>query len=147
MISKLRGFDVFSWAAAMVHRNCVLFGFHEPWTHLNIPSHTVQPGNPALVPPCTHLQKLSRWRDTWGTTLTVRNVDAAVKAQLCLRAARHGRSMEAELRSNLTDALASECDHEPDLAEAIWRRFAALGDVELEAQPPVAIGPPPIFDP
>ena len=86
-------------------------------------------------------------RDTRGTTLTIRNVDAAVKAQLRVRAARHGRSMEAELRAILTDALAGERDREPDLAAAIGRRFAALGDVELEPHPPVAIGPLPTFDP
>lgn len=85
--------------------------------------------------------------DLPATTLTIRNVDGAVKEQLRVRAARHRRSMEAELRSILSDALAGERDREPNLAEAIRRRFAALGDVELEPHPPVTIGPPPVFDP
>src|SRR5258708_38307668 len=41
-------------------------------------------------------------------TLTIRNVDLAVKESLRVRAARHGRSMEAELRTILANALASD---------------------------------------
>jgi plasmid stability protein len=70
-----------------------------------------------------------------------------VKERLRVRAARHGRSMEAELRSILSEAMASERDEEPNLAEAIRRRFAPLGGVELEAHPPVQIGEPIVFDP
>jgi len=40
-----------------------------------------------------------------GTTLTVRNLDEATKAQLRLQAARHGRSME-EVRTILREAFA-----------------------------------------
>jgi plasmid stability protein len=80
-------------------------------------------------------------------TLTIRNVEAAVKERLRIRAARHGRSMEAELRSILGEAMASGRDEEPNLAEAIRRRFAPLGGVELEAHPPVPIGAPAAFDP
>jgi len=36
-----------------------------------------------------------------GNTLTVRNLDEAVKQRLRLQAARHGRSMEAEARDIL----------------------------------------------
>jgi plasmid stability protein len=79
------------------------------------------------------------------TTLTIRNVDIAVKEQLRVRAARRGRSMEAELRSILSDALGS--DREPNLAERIRRRMAPLGGVDLEPHPPVPTGPPPTFDP
>lgn len=39
-------------------------------------------------------------------TLTIRNIDAAVKQRLRVRAARHGRSMTAELRGILNEALA-----------------------------------------
>jgi plasmid stability protein len=77
------------------------------------------------------------------TTLTIRNVDAAVKEQLRVRAARRGRSMEAELRVILNDALSGE--GEPNLAERIRRRFAPLGGVE--PHPPVPIRTPPTFDP
>ena len=81
-------------------------------------------------------------------TLTIRNVDAAVKERLRVRAARHGRSMEAELRSILSEAVEAERDQpEPNLAEAIRRRFAPLGGVDLKPHPPVPVGPPPSFDP
>jgi len=39
-------------------------------------------------------------------TLTVRELDEDVKARLRVRAAKHGRSMEAEVRAILTDAVA-----------------------------------------
>jgi len=81
------------------------------------------------------------------TTLTIRNVDAAVKERLRVRAARHGRSMETELRYILGEALESGQKHEPNLAEAIRRRFAPLGGVELESHPPVPMREPPVFDP
>ena len=85
--------------------------------------------------------------DTSMATLTIRNVDAAVKERLRVRAARHGRSMEAELRSILSEAVKANESAEPNLAEAIRRRFAPLGGVDLEPHPPVPIGPPPSFDP
>ena len=78
---------------------------------------------------------------------TIRNVDAAVKERLRIRAARHGRSMEAELRTILNDALASDGEAELNLAEAIRRRMAPLGGMELEVHPRVAIRNPPTFDP
>ncbi|MEY4484064.1 MAG: hypothetical protein RL693_1516 [Verrucomicrobiota bacterium] len=37
-----------------------------------------------------------------GTTLTIRNLDETVKQKLRVRAAQHGRSMEAEVRDILT---------------------------------------------
>ena len=43
--------------------------------------------------------------ETWMTTVTIRNVDPALKEELRVRAARHGRSMEAELRHILKEAL------------------------------------------
>ena len=42
------------------------------------------------------------------TTLTIRNVDPALKEELRVRVARHGRSMEAELRHILKEALGGE---------------------------------------
>lgn len=80
-------------------------------------------------------------------TLAIRNIDAAVKEQLCVRAARHGHSMEAELRSIVTDAVTHEEAPEPNLAEAIRRRFAPLGGAELEPHPAVPVAAPPSFDP
>jgi plasmid stability protein len=80
-------------------------------------------------------------------TLTIRNVDAGVKERLRVRAARHGRSMEAEVRSILSAAVAGDRDErEPNLAEAIRRRFAPLGGADdIEPHPPVLVGEPPQF--
>jgi antitoxin FitA len=77
-------------------------------------------------------------------TLTVRDVDPRLKERLRVRAARNGRSMEAELRHILGETLGREAtDREPNLAEAIRRRFAPLGGVELAPHPPVPVGEPP----
>ena len=79
-------------------------------------------------------------------TLTVRNVDARLKERLRLRATRHGRSMEAELHHILDEALGQDVEREPNLAEAIRRRFEPLGGVELSAHPPVPVEEPPSFE-
>jgi len=82
------------------------------------------------------------------STLTIRNVEPAVKEQLRLRAARNGRSMEAELRNILVDAMGGERGREINLAEAIRRRFAPFGGVDgLEPHPPVMVDEPIAFDP
>jgi plasmid stability protein len=73
-------------------------------------------------------------------TLTIRNVDPALKERLRLRAARNGRSMAAELRHILHATIGVERNSEVNLAEAIRRRFAPLGGVELEPHPPVHAG-------
>jgi len=82
-----------------------------------------------------------------GATLTIRNVDPAVKERLRIRAARHGHSMEAELRAILAEAIRDDRPDEPNLAEAIRRRMAPFGGVELEEFPSVLVPPPPSFDP
>ncbi|WP_428486367.1 FitA-like ribbon-helix-helix domain-containing protein [Rhodopila sp.] len=80
-------------------------------------------------------------------TLTIRNINAAVKDQLRVQAARNGRSMEAELRAIITDAVNTKPHHEVNLAEAIRRRFAPFGGVDnLEAHPRVPVRNPPVFD-
>jgi antitoxin FitA len=81
-------------------------------------------------------------------TLTIRNLEPGVKERLRVRAARHGRSMEAEVRSILSEAVVDDRDRpEPNLAEAIRRRFAPLGGVDdLEPHPPVPVGEPPRFE-
>jgi plasmid stability protein len=80
------------------------------------------------------------------STLMIRNVDTALKERLRVRAAKHGRSMEAELRQILRTVLAAEEPQEVDLAEAIRRRFAPLGGMELDPLPPVPVRDPPTFD-
>lgn len=66
--------------------------------------------------------------------ISVRELDDDVAARLKVRAARHGRSMEAEVRVILLNALASG-DEGPNLAQAIRERFADFGGVELELPP------------
>lgn len=77
------------------------------------------------------------------TTLTVRNVDPSLKERLRVRAARNGRSMEAELRHILSGTLGREKDRELNLADAIRRRFEPLGGAELAPHPPVPVREPP----
>ena len=80
------------------------------------------------------------------TTLTIRNVDQRLKEHLRIRAARNGHSMEAELRQILRETLESGQSPELNLAEAIRRRFAPLGGVELEPHPPSPTREPPQFE-
>jgi antitoxin FitA len=79
-------------------------------------------------------------------TLTIRNVDSTLKERLRVRAARHGHSMEAELRTILLEALRHDEDSAPNLAEVIRRRFAPFGGVELPEHSPVTVGPPANFE-
>ncbi|XYD06886.1 Arc family DNA-binding protein [Methylobacterium sp. NMS12] len=78
-------------------------------------------------------------------TITIRNLDGRVKERLRVRAAKNGRSMEAEARSILSDTLGNEAAESVSLAEAIRRRVAPLGGIELEDHPVVSIGEPPSF--
>ncbi len=59
--------------------------------------------------------------------LVVRNLDADVKTRLGRRAARHGRSMEAEVRQILADAVASDEPAAGSLGSRLAARFAGLG--------------------
>jgi antitoxin FitA len=63
--------------------------------------------------------------------LSIRNLDETVKRRLQIRAARHGRSMEAEAREILSEAL-----YEPAEAAGLFTeildRFGALGGVDLD---------------
>lgn len=58
--------------------------------------------------------------------LIVRGVDE-VKRRLQARAARHGRSMEAEVRDILSDALKYDQRPTEGLGTRISRRFAGIG--------------------
>lgn len=66
--------------------------------------------------------------------LSIRNLDDDVKQRLRVRAAEHGRSMEAEVREILTEALR---DPEPPANPFAYlrERFAAIGGVELDLPP------------
>lgn len=67
--------------------------------------------------------------------ISVRDLDEGVARRLKVRAARHGRSMEAEVRAILTDAVVPEAADRLNLAQAIRERFAAIGGIDLEIPP------------
>jgi plasmid stability protein len=71
------------------------------------------------------------------SAMSIRNIDDRVKERLRVRAARHGRSMEAEVRAILTDAV-TEPGEASGLAETILDRFGELGGVELDLPPRAA---------
>jgi plasmid stability protein len=78
-------------------------------------------------------------------TLTIRQLEDKIKSRLRVRAAHHGRSMEEEAREILRSALAGSSTGKGNLAEAIRRRFAALGGLELESPRRDAMRPEPNF--
>jgi len=66
--------------------------------------------------------------------MSIRNLDDRVLERLRVRAARHGRSMEAEVRAILTEAV-REPGGAPSLLDVIVHRFGELGGVELDLPP------------
>lgn len=71
--------------------------------------------------------------------LSIRNLDEDVKRRLRVRAAEHGRSMEAEVREILNAALPPS-DPPANPFYFLMQRFAAIGGVELDL--PARIEPP-----
>jgi antitoxin FitA len=60
-------------------------------------------------------------------SITIRNLDKSIKEQLRVQAAKHGRSMEEEVRTILKVALATESASTGNLAESVRKRFGPLG--------------------
>ena len=60
------------------------------------------------------------------SSLTVRNLDESVKSSLRVRAARHGRSMEQEVRQILEAIVAPEQAAQVSFAERVNSRFSGL---------------------
>jgi plasmid stability protein len=65
--------------------------------------------------------------------MTIRGLDDEVRDKLRRRAAEHGRSMEAEVRAILTDAVASPVER--TLVDVLLQMREALGGLELEIPP------------
>lgn len=70
-----------------------------------------------------------------NSTLTVRNLDDAVKGRLRVRAAENGRSMEAEARAILHDTLLGADASAVRLGSRIHARFAGLRADALDLPP------------
>ena len=65
-------------------------------------------------------------------SLTIRQIDDALKQKLRIQAALHGWSMEEEVRVILRNALQEQPVNQAlNIAQRIHQRFAALGGVEL----------------
>ena len=81
------------------------------------------------------------------SSITIRNLDPAIKERLRVRAAEHGHSMEAEARRILQSALKGQ-PRKPtrSLYDRIHERFAAIGGVDLELPPREPGREPPRFD-
>lgn len=73
-------------------------------------------------------------------TITVRNLDGRVKERLRVRATQNGRSMEAEARLILSNALTPELGESSNLAAAIRRHVAPLGSLDLAERSAITIG-------
>jgi plasmid stability protein len=64
-------------------------------------------------------------------SITIRDLDPELKSRLRVRAARHGRSMEEEVRVILRAAVADRVEEMPRLGSSIQRRFQDLGGIDL----------------
>ena len=71
--------------------------------------------------------------------VSIRDLDDHVRDGLRQRAARNGRSMEAEIRAILTDAVSAP-EKSMGLGEALLARFQSVGGVDL--RPPSRTEPP-----
>lgn len=81
-------------------------------------------------------------------SLTIRNLDERTKAQLRIRAARHGRSMEEEVRTILRDAIEARqpAGSGQGLGSRIHAHFAQLGGVDLDLPERSSLPVPAEFD-
>jgi plasmid stability protein len=78
--------------------------------------------------------------------LTIRKLDQKTKTRLRVRAAHHGRSMEEEAREILRSALTTSSRTNGNLAEAIRRRFASFGGIEISLPKRDAVRKAPGFE-
>ena len=82
------------------------------------------------------------------SSITIRNLDDSLKASLRLRAARHGLSMEQEVRNILQTTLSAESRLIPGLsfAQRINQRFKGLGGEALAVPERQEARPAPSFN-
>jgi plasmid stability protein len=98
---------------------------------------------PRHYPPCA-VTAISDIVDGMAV-ITIRQLEENIKSRLRVRAAHHGRSMEAEARAILRSALGAASPVKGNLAERIRQRFAPLGGVELKLPRRDPIRKPPDF--
>jgi antitoxin FitA len=79
-------------------------------------------------------------------SITIRNLDEALKRKLRVRAAHRNHSMEDEVRDILRSALTDDSSPRGNLADAIRRRIEPLGGVEISLPPGGAMREPPDFE-
>ena len=75
-------------------------------------------------------------------SLTVRGIPEAEKEALRVRAAKNGRSMEAELRAIIGDAVKTTAKPEKDLFTAIRDIVEPHGGLEIADHPDSPVEPP-----
>jgi antitoxin FitA len=81
------------------------------------------------------------------SSITIRNLDPALKERLRVQAAEHGHSMEAEARRILRIALSGSGQPQgQNLYERIRARFQPLGGVDLELPAREPVREPPRFE-
>jgi antitoxin FitA len=80
-------------------------------------------------------------------SITIRKIDEKMKQKLRVRAAQRGHSMEEEARQILRSGLLEKPSLAPNLFDAIRRRVAPLGGVELSVPPRgKKLRAPPLFE-
>jgi plasmid stability protein len=77
-------------------------------------------------------------------TLTIRNIDDDLKTSLRVQAARHGQSMEEEVRCILRQAL-SKSEQACGLGQRLASRFQSVAS-ELPIAPRAPQRPPPVWE-
>jgi plasmid stability protein len=76
-----------------------------------------------------------RGKEAGMASMTIRNIDDALKSRLRVQAARHGRSMEDEARDILRAALSAGSGRTTHIVDRIRARVASVGGVDLAEVP------------
>ena len=79
-------------------------------------------------------------------SLLVRKLDDSIRARLRIRAARHGQSVEAEVREILKSAVAAPDSESNNLGDKIHLRFARLGGFKMPKISRQPVRTPPRFE-
>jgi plasmid stability protein len=86
------------------------------------------------------MQSLTALRGDHVAVLTIRNIDDTIKADLRVRAAQHGCSMEEEARRILAQALQGAQAGLP-LGTRLRQHFAGVGEIAIPPRRPARAAP------